>query len=155
MSEFKMRNLSHFGCIKSTISTGLRQMYIDSFFPNLDMGIKISNGFINSPIIDPEEGCFLVKCTFLLQHIILKIGKNLKKNTKESFHVFSFDDKEEKVPVRFEGEKGQDAIYEITLYQSFNPEQKLPIDPSIRFLCVAHPASGFAKVAKGPWNLTE
>ena len=57
--------------------------------------------------------------------------------------------------MRFEGEKGQDAIYEIPLCQYFDPEQKLPIDPSIRFLCVAHPASGFAKVAKGLWNLTE
>ena len=130
-------------------------MYKDSFCPNLGMGIKISNGSINSPIIDPKEACFLVKCTFLLQHIILKIGDNLKKNTKESFHVFSFDDTEEKVAVRFEGEKGLDAIYEITLCQYLDPEQKLSIDPSIRFLCVAHPGSGFAKVAKGLWNLTE
>ena len=114
-------------------------MYIDSFCPNLGMGIKISNGSINSPIIDPKEGCFLVKCTFLLQHIILKIGDNLKKNTKESFHVFSFDDTEEKVAVRFEGEKGQDAIYEITFFQYLDPENKLLIDPSIKFLCVAHP----------------
>ena len=74
MNEFKMTNPSHFGSIKSTILTGLRQMYIDSFCPNLGMGIKISNGSINSPMIDPKEVCFLVKCTFLLQHIINKLG---------------------------------------------------------------------------------
>ena len=66
-------------------------------------------------------------------------GGKLKRPTKESFHVFSFDDTEEKVAVRFEGEKGQDAIYEITFFQYLNPENKLLIDPGIKFLCVAHP----------------
>ena len=37
----------------------------------------------------------------------------LKRPTKKSFHVFSFDNTEEKVVVRLEGEKSQDAIYEI------------------------------------------
>ena len=69
-----------------------------------------------------------------------KIGDKLEKNTKESFHVFFFDDTVEKVVLRFEGEKGQDAIYEITLCQYLDPEKKLPTDPSIRLLCVAHPA---------------
>ena len=54
-------------------------------------------------------------CTFLLTHIIPRAMDKLKRPTKESFHVFSFDDTEEKVAVRREGEKGQDAIYEITL----------------------------------------
>ena len=54
-------------------------------------------------------------CTFLLMHIIPRAMDKLKRPTKESFHVFSFDDTEEKVAVRREGEKGQDAIYEITL----------------------------------------
>ena len=77
-----------------------------------------------------------------------KIGDKLEKNTKESFHVFFFfDDTVEKVVLRFEGEKGQDATYEITLCQYLDPEKKLPTDPSIRFLCVAHPVPGFAKVA--------
>ena len=53
--------------------------------------------------------------------------------------MFSFDDTEEKVAVRFESEKGQDTIYEITLGQYSDPENRLPIDPSIRFSCVAHP----------------
>ena len=52
--------------------------------------------------------------------------------------MFSFDDTEEKVAVRFEGEKGQDAIYEITLSKHLDPENEPPIDPGIRFLCVAH-----------------
>ena len=63
----------------------------------------------------------------------------MKKPIKEAFYAFSFDDTEEKVAVKFEGEKGQDAIYEITLCQYLNPENELPIDPRIRFLCVAHP----------------
>ena len=29
--------------------------------------------------------------------------------------MFSFDDRKEKVAIWFEGEKGQDAIYEITM----------------------------------------
>ena len=131
MSEFMTINPAQFGCIKSTVSTGLRKMYTDSSCPNLGIGIKISNASINSAIIDPNEGRCLVRCTSFLQHIIPKAGDNLKKNTKESFHVFSFDDAEEKVAVRFEGEKDQDAIYKITLYQYLDPESKLPIDPSI------------------------
>ena len=73
-------------------------------------------------------------------HIIPKAGDKLKKSTKEYFHVFSFDDTVEKNAVRFEGEKGQDAIYKITLFYYLDPENELPIDPSIRFLCVTHPA---------------
>ena len=41
--------------------------------------------------------------------------------------------------MRFEGEKGQDVIYEITLCKYLDPENELPIDQSIRFLCVTHP----------------
>ena len=52
--------------------------------------------------------------------------------------MFSFDDTEEKVAVRSEGEKGQDAIYEIALCKYLDPENELPIDSSIRFLCVEH-----------------
>ena len=52
--------------------------------------------------------------------------------------MFSFDDMEEKVVVRFEGKKGQGAIYEITLCKYLDPKNELPIDPNIRFLCVAH-----------------
>ena len=53
--------------------------------------------------------------------------------------MFSFDDTEEKVVVRFEGETGQDAIYEVKLCKYLNPENELPIGPSIRFLCVVNP----------------
>ena len=64
----------------------------------------------------------------------------VEKAHQRAFHVFSFDDREGKVSVRFKSEKDQDAIYEITLCQYLDPENELPIDPSIRFLCVAHPA---------------
>ena len=140
MSDFMMIHPSHFGCIKSTILAGLRQMYIDSSCSNLGISIKISNVSINPAIIDPNQGFCITRCTFLLSHIIPKASNKLKKPTKESFYIFSFDDIQEKVVVRFEGEKGQDAIYSITLCQYLSPENELPIDPSITFLCVAaHP----------------
>ena len=138
MSEFMTIHPSHFGCIKSTVLAGMRKMYMDSSCPNLGVGIKISDVSIGPSVIDPNEGFCITRCTFLLSHIILKAGDKLKKPTKRSLHVFSFNDTEEKVAVRFEGGKGQDAIYEITLCRYLEPENELPIDPSIRFLCVAH-----------------
>ena len=139
MSEFMTIYPSHFGCIKSTILAGLRKMYIDSPCPNLGIGIKISDASIGPSVIDRNKGCCITRCTFLLTHIP-KAGNKLKKPTKEPFYIFSFDDTEEKVAARFEGEKGQDAIYEITLCQYLEPKNELPVNPSIRFLCVAHPA---------------
>ena len=130
---------SHFGCIKSAVLTGLRQMYIDGSSPGLGIGIKTSGLSIGPLVIDPNEGCCITKCTFLLTHFISRAGDKLKRPTKKSFHVFPFDDTEEKLAVRLEVEKGQDAIYEITLCQYLDPHNELPIDPGIRFLCVAHP----------------
>ena len=131
---------SHFGCIKSTVLAGLRNMYIDGPSSNLGIGTKISDVSIGPSVIDPNEECCTTRCTFLLTHIIPKTGDKLKKPTKEPFYVLSFNDIEEKVAVRFKGEKGQDVIYEITLCKYLDPENKLSIDPSIRFLYVAHPA---------------
>ena len=81
----------------------------------------------------------------MLSHIIPKAGDKLKKPTKKSFHVFSFNETEEKVAVRFEGDDRPAAqlnehslTYTVTLCPYLDPENKLPIDPSIRFLCVAH-----------------
>ena len=64
----------------------------------------------------------------------------LKRPTKESVHVSSFDDTEKKAAVRFEGEKIKVSIYEITLCKYLDPENELSIDPIIRlwFLCVPH-----------------
>ena len=130
---------SHFGYIKSLILTGLRQMYIDGPCPVLDIGIKISGLSVGPSVIDPKEGCCITRCIFLLVHIIPRAGCKLKRLTRECFHLFSFDDTEEKVAVKFEGEKVQDAIYETTLCKYLDPDNELPIDQSIRFLCVAHP----------------
>ena len=137
---------SHFECIKSTILTGLGQMYIDSSCSNLGIAIKISNVSFNPAIIDPNEGLCLVKSNFLPQHIIPNIWDNLKKKQKKNkqtsqgiFHVLSFDNTEEKAAVRCEGEKFQEAICEITLCQYLGLENELPIDPNIRFLCVTYP----------------
>ena len=141
ISKFITIHPSHFGCIKLTILARLRKTYIDSSCSNLGIGIKISDVSIDPLVIDPNEGCCIIRCTFLLTHIIPRAGDKLKRPTKEPFYVFSFDDTEEKVAVRFEDEKRQDEIYEITLCGYLDPENELPIDPSIRFLCVAHPVS--------------
>ena len=134
MSEFMIIHPSHFGCIKSL----LRQMYIDGSCPGLGIGIKISGVSVGLSVINPNEGCCIMRCTTLLTHVIPTGRDKLKRPTKESFHVFSVDDTEEKVTVRFEGKKGQDAIYDIALCKYLDPGNELPIDPSIRFLCVAH-----------------
>ena len=139
MSEFMTIYPSHFGCIISTILTEMRQMYIDGSCRGLGIGIKISGLWVGPSVIDPNEGCCIMRCTFLLTHIIPRAGDELKRSTEKSFHVFSFDDTEEKVAVRFEDEKGEDAIYEITKCKYHDPENELPVDLSIRFLCVAHP----------------
>ena len=138
MSEFMMIHSSDFECTKPAILTGLRQMYIYSSCPSLGIGIKTSGLSVDPSVIDPNEGCCITRCTFLLTHIIPRTGDKFKRPTKKSFHVFLFDDTEEKIAVRFEGEKGQDAIYETTLDKYLDPDNELPIDQSIRFLCVAH-----------------
>ena len=84
-------------------------MYIDGSGPGLGISIKISGLLVGPSAIDPNEGCCITRCTFLLTHIIPRTGNKLKSPTKKSFHVFSFDDIEEKVAVRFECEKDQDA----------------------------------------------
>ena len=43
MSEFMTIHPSHFGCVKSSILTGLRQMYIGGSCPGLGIVIKISD----------------------------------------------------------------------------------------------------------------
>ena len=92
MSEFMIVHPSHFGCIKSTVLAGMRKMFIDSSYPNLGIGIKISDVSIGPSVIDSNEGFCITRCTFLLTHIIPKAGDKLKKPTKNFFHVFSFDD---------------------------------------------------------------
>ena len=101
MNEFMTIHPSHFGYIKSTILAGLRKMYIDSSCSNLGIGIKISDASKGPSVIDPNKGCSIMRCTFLLTHIIPRAGGKLKKPTKELFYVFSFHDTEEKVAVRF------------------------------------------------------
>ena len=130
ISKFMTIHPSHFGCLKSTILAGLRKIYIDSSCSNLGIGIKISDVSVDPSVIDPHEECCITRCTFLLTHIIPRAGGKLKRLTKKSFPVFSFDDTEEKVVVRFEDE--------IAFCKYLNPENELPIDPNIRFLCVAH-----------------
>ena len=88
-------------------------MYIENSCPNLDIGIKISDVSIGPSVNDPNEGFCITRCTFLISHIIPKTGGKLKKPTKESFHIFLFDDTEEKVAVRFEGDDS--LTYTVTL----------------------------------------
>ena len=111
-------------------------MYIDSSCPSLGIGIKISDVSIGPSVIHPNEGCCITRCTFLLSHIIPKVGDMLKKPTKEPFYVFSLNDTEENVAVRFEDDDS--LTYTVTLCQYLDPDNELSIDPNIRFLCVAH-----------------
>ena len=114
-------------------------MYIDSSCPGLSVGVKISGLLLGPLVIDPNKGCCITTYTFLLTDIIPRASDKLRRPTKKSFYVFSFDDTEKKVAVRFEGDKNQDAVYEITFCKYLDPDNKLPIEPSIKFLCVAHP----------------
>ena len=93
-------HLSHFGCLKSAVLTGLRQRYIDGFCPGLGIGIKISGVLVGPAVIDPNEGCCITKCTFLLMHIIPRAGDKLKRPTKKSFHAFSFQEKKVAMKVK-------------------------------------------------------
>ena len=79
-------------------------MDIDSSCPNLGISIKILEVSIGFSVIDPNERFCITRCTFLLLHIIPKASDKLKKPTKEPLYVFSFDDTEEKIAVRFEGD---------------------------------------------------
>ena len=147
MSEFMTIHLSHFGCIKSAVLTGLTQMYVDGSCQGIGIAIKISDVSVGPSAIDPNEGCCITRSTFLLTHIIPRARDELKRPTKELFRVFSFDDTEEKVAVRFECKKGQDTIYEITLCKYLDLDNKLPIDRSIRFFVCG--------TSKGSWNITK
>ena len=71
--------------------------------------------------------------------------RQVEKTHQEILLVFSFDDTEEKVAVRFEGEKSQDAIYGITLCKYLDRDNELPIDQGIRLLCVANPVWKFGQ----------
>ena len=92
-----MLHPSQLGCVKSSILTWLKQMDIDSSCPNLGIGIEISGVHVGPAIIEPNEGCCITRCRFLLSHIIPKAGDKLKKPTKKPLYVFSFNDIEEKV----------------------------------------------------------
>ena len=127
MSESMTIHASHFWCIKSAVLKGLQQIYIDGSCPGLGIGIKISDASVGPAVIDPYKGCCILRCT-IINAYHFRAGDKLRRPTKESFHVLSFDDTEEKVAVRFEGEQDQDVIYEITLYKYLNPDNELPID---------------------------
>ena len=68
MSEFMSIHPFHFGYIKSADLTGLSQIYIDGSCPSLGIGIKISGLSVGPSVIDPNEGCCIRRCTFLLTH---------------------------------------------------------------------------------------
>ena len=55
MSEFMLLHPSHFRCIKSAVSTGLRKMYIDGSCPGLGIDIKISGLSVGPAVIDPNR----------------------------------------------------------------------------------------------------
>ena len=99
MSEFMTIHLSHFGCIKLAVLKGLRQMYIDGSCPGLGISIKISDVSVGPSVIDPNEGMLHYKVYIFVDTYHSRAGDKLKRPTKESLHIFSFDDTEEKVAV--------------------------------------------------------
>ena len=99
-------------------------MYIDGYFPGLGIGIKVSDVSVGPSVIHSNEGC----CWRQAEKTHLKIFS----------YVFNWNT-EEKVAMRFKGQKGQDTIHDITLCKYLDPDNELPIDQIIRFLCVAHP----------------
>ena len=76
MSKFMTIHPSHFGCVKSSILTRLKQMDINSSCPNLGIGIKISDASIDPSIIDPNEGCSVAMCTFFYHISFLRLMAN-------------------------------------------------------------------------------
>ena len=109
-------------------------MYKDGSCPGIGIGIKIANVSVGPSVIDPNEGCCITRCAFLLTRIIPRARDKLKRPTNKSFHVFLFDDTEEKSDW-FENEKDQDAIHKITLCKYLDPYNELPIDQSKVFVC--------------------
>ena len=79
-----------------------------------------------------------MSCQCPKKKTLIEKKKKVEKTHQRIFSCVFFYGTEEKVVVRFEGEKGQDAIYEITLCKYLDPENELSIDPRIRFLCMAH-----------------
>ena len=76
---------------------------------------------------------------FTLKHEILIVGTRIHKPTGSAadLELATFDETCKKIAVRFEGEALQ---YEVTLCQYVDHNSQLPIDPSIRFLCIAKSA---------------
>ena len=70
-------------------------MYIDSSCPSLGMVIKTSDVSVGPSVNDPNQGCYITRCKFLLTDIISRAGNKYKRPNKKSFHGFSFDDTEE------------------------------------------------------------
>ena len=132
---------SSLGDIKGTVQVRLRQKYIDMSCPHLGIGVDISNVRVGDITIDPNSGECIAKVIFTLKHIIPTLGQSITEPSgqQERLHIVSFDEyTSEKVAIRFEGLASE---YEITLCQYVHhgvcSSKQLPIDPSIRFVCIA------------------
>lgn len=138
---------SSLGDIRGAVHVKLRQMYIDMSCPHLGIGINISAVRVDNITIDPNSGECIAKVIFTLEHVIPTLGQIIarpsdecqKLKTGEVLHIVSFGEHtSEKVAIGFRGTANQ---YEITLCQyvdhSACGSDQLPLDPSIRFVCIA------------------
>ena len=57
--SFWMHKINHINRTETDI-------YIDGSYPSLNIGIKISGLSVGPSVIDPNEGCCITRCTFLL-----------------------------------------------------------------------------------------
>ena len=92
VTEFITIHPSHFELIKPTVLAILWKMYVDSSCSNFCIGIKISDASMSQSVIDPNEGCCIIRCTFLLTHIIPgmeAIWNGLPKSPSTSFHLMT------------------------------------------------------------------
>ena len=127
---------SHLGDVKRSVSVRLRQMYIDMSCPRLGIGLDITDVHVGFMILDPNSGACMADVIFTLKHVIPIVGTRIHKPTGSTadLELATFDDTCEKIADRFEGEALQ---YEVTLCQYIDHSSQLPIDPSIRFVCIA------------------
>ena len=129
---------SHLGDIMGSVCAKLYQMYIDMSCPRLGIGLDISNIKIGLITIDPNNGACVAQVIFTLKHVMPKVGTVVQKSTSSGdLEIASFDETDEQIAIRFEGNASQ---YEITLSQYVDHNSELPIDPNIRFVCLAKAA---------------
>ena len=93
-------------------------------------------------MIEPENGSCIADVTFTLNHIVPIVDSKVHKLVNGCSQIIPFEETSEKTAVRFEGEN-YSFKYEITLCQYVDYCSQLPINPSVRFACIANSVQKF------------